>query len=470
MISVTGAGRLGILGVTLAGVLSGYGAVSTPHGYLTLFVHQVSVEDVAAKRRALLRNDRGIEGASTISDIFLRLLALFCSGQYAVHKQKIEAAKAALQKLRAEVGEGLLQAAQLDVHVDAVTPQSRGHGIPDADAHVVESLTPKRLVGTQKDDSSTRPVLDSYVSYTAGVGPASAVSRRVPTTRLGQHHKHGIDSKSSSSSGSSVNESNQPPPLRLESKVPPPAFPVVARSTSNFELAPQSQSQSDTQNAGERVGSASFTSLWSYIRRLVLYGGSESRADARVRESEAALASLIASLSAMESLRAELSLELEELNRERQRVLDAQTCRGWLMNILGYALSVVAIVKMLQAGVNILLRRNPTKDLVTAGFEWGLWIAKVPDAHLWVQVGRLKYQCCVAFLYVFLYHIDGPFSLMSLHCSRFRSWSLESSPSRLCEVSSYHFCRYSAVLVKAESPARLHLLVPVVAQRYLQTP
>ena len=30
-----------MLGVTLAGILSGYGAVSTPHGYLTLFVHHV---------------------------------------------------------------------------------------------------------------------------------------------------------------------------------------------------------------------------------------------------------------------------------------------------------------------------------------------------------------------------------------------------------------------------------------------
>lgn len=61
-VCVLSAGRLGVLGVTLAGVLSGYGAVSTPHGYLTLFVHHVSEDDVGAKRRALRRNDRGIEG------------------------------------------------------------------------------------------------------------------------------------------------------------------------------------------------------------------------------------------------------------------------------------------------------------------------------------------------------------------------------------------------------------------------
>ena len=36
----------------------------------------------------------------------------------------------------------------------------------------------------------------------------------------------------------------------------------------------------------------------------------------------------------------------------------------------------------------VALRRDPTKDLVTAGFEWALWLAAVPEAHaaLWVQV------------------------------------------------------------------------------------
>ncbi len=48
-------GRLGVLGVTVAAVLSGYGAVATPYQFVTLSWEHVSAADVARQRRVTTR-------------------------------------------------------------------------------------------------------------------------------------------------------------------------------------------------------------------------------------------------------------------------------------------------------------------------------------------------------------------------------------------------------------------------------
>jgi golgi pH regulator len=46
-------GRLGVAGVTAAAILSGYGAVATPHSYLSALLHTVRERDVRSKKRAV---------------------------------------------------------------------------------------------------------------------------------------------------------------------------------------------------------------------------------------------------------------------------------------------------------------------------------------------------------------------------------------------------------------------------------
>lgn len=56
-VSLEGAiGRLGVIGVTTGAILSGYGAVSTPYNYLSVFLQDVRSSDVRAKRGQIARH------------------------------------------------------------------------------------------------------------------------------------------------------------------------------------------------------------------------------------------------------------------------------------------------------------------------------------------------------------------------------------------------------------------------------
>lgn len=269
----------------------------------------------------------------------------------------------------------------------------------------------------------TIAVPSARAGITAGVGPASAKRRTAAPS-----------ASSRGSSSESTPADDRPP--NVDGFAVPPATPQVSALASGDSSHARERSSSSSSGSSNTGSSSNAGGFWPILQRIFRFGRGGSGADKHVREAESALAALQAGLAASRSLRVELSLELEALRRERQRVIDARTCRGWLQNLLGYALSVVAIVKMLQAGVNIALRRNPTKDLVTAGFEWVLWVAEVPNAQLWVQVRAG--DPCMGSAYPTL--ASPPLCLAALR-SPCLSLSLGSSHSRLSAGFSYRCCR-----------------------------
>ena len=55
MSAVQAISRVGVMGVTLIAVLSGYGAVSMPYSYISLFIRPVDQIEIAAMESQLMR-------------------------------------------------------------------------------------------------------------------------------------------------------------------------------------------------------------------------------------------------------------------------------------------------------------------------------------------------------------------------------------------------------------------------------
>jgi hypothetical protein len=53
----------------------------------------------------------------------------------------------------------------------------------------------------------------------------------------------------------------------------------------------------------------------------------------------------------------------------QERIVWSRTLRGRFFNLLGYILSVYGVYRVVMAMVNIVLKRDPTKDPVTMLFE-----------------------------------------------------------------------------------------------------
>ena len=258
------------------------------------------------------------------------------------HRAHIADAEEALAELREEVAEARRLAAEAAASARVIIqsqtpplPMERGEASGDAGA-----TTPVRVAG-------------SLDYHTAGVGPASAVARPRPQPpRIVDARVNSSDDRSSSGRGRAESEgagfngsrgaSLRPPlhpPVRPPPAPAPAPPPILISPPPRLNLLRRGRSASVGGNGGGRrvvVGG-----LVALVRRVCCCSGGVSDADWRVRDAEAEVSSLRAVLASMESLHAELLRELEALQAERQRVLDAQTWRGWLFNLLGYALSVV---------------------------------------------------------------------------------------------------------------------------------
>jgi len=97
------------------------------------------------------------------------------------------------------------------------------------------------------------------------------------------------------------------------------------------------------------------------------------------------LAVLRSEVFMLQTVQSEMFLELRQLVATRARLRWSATLRGRAANAAGYALAVYGVYRVLNSMANIALKRDPTKDPVTAGFELALAFFSVPDAQLWIQ-------------------------------------------------------------------------------------
>ncbi|KAH6584702.1 hypothetical protein BASA60_000864 [Batrachochytrium salamandrivorans] len=81
-----------------------------------------------------------------------------------------------------------------------------------------------------------------------------------------------------------------------------------------------------------------------------------------------------------------LFMDLDELQMDRKRLLEAKTYRGIFNNLLGYVFSVYCIFKTCMAMINIVLNRQGETDPITRTLDVLVHYAGVEiDAKLWAK-------------------------------------------------------------------------------------
>ena len=171
-LSLEGAvGRLGVLGVTAAAVLSGVGAISTPYGLLSVFLQDVSEGDIAATQRNL----RGI-----VAQTLDRQAELAAA---AAHLRRAVAADAEARRRRAAeeaaaphsvglAGEGAATAAAAAVATTFTPPQGASRRTPDAVAGVLRGIG--------------KVVTNLFSGGGGGIGGGGALSEEVADCHRGE--------------------------------------------------------------------------------------------------------------------------------------------------------------------------------------------------------------------------------------------------------------------------------------------
>ena len=84
-------------------------------------------------------------------------------------------------------------------------------------------------------------------------------------------------------------------------------------------------------------------------------------------------------------VQADLIDEAAKMEETRARLRWAGTLAGRAANAAGYALSVFGLARVIAATANIVLRRDPSTDPVTAGFHFALAFMHLPNAQVWLQ-------------------------------------------------------------------------------------
>ncbi|KAH9268231.1 hypothetical protein BASA84_000294 [Batrachochytrium salamandrivorans] len=91
-------------------------------------------------------------------------------------------------------------------------------------------------------------------------------------------------------------------------------------------------------------------------------------------------------VDAQEMLLGRLFMDLDELQMDRKRLLEAKTYRGIFNNLLGYVFSVYCIFKTCMAMINIVLNRQGETDPITRTLDVLVHYAGVEiDAKLWAK-------------------------------------------------------------------------------------
>ncbi|KAI9205773.1 Abscisic acid G-protein coupled receptor-domain-containing protein [Polychytrium aggregatum] len=94
----------------------------------------------------------------------------------------------------------------------------------------------------------------------------------------------------------------------------------------------------------------------------------------------------MSSIEALESVCQQMFLELDEMNAERDKLAQAQTAQGKLLNVLGYGFSIYCFWKVLTASINVLFNRRGTVDPVTHGLNLGVHYLGISiDIEFWSQ-------------------------------------------------------------------------------------
>jgi hypothetical protein len=125
-------------------------------------------------------------------------------------------------------------------------------------------------------------------------------------------------------------------------------------------------------------GGTASPSLWQRAWHAASGGGGSS--------SGASLVALQNECRALESLAADMFVDVDALRSEAARVAFSRTRRGRAYNAIGYAFAAYCSYKIFMAIVNIVFNRHSRVDPITNVLSWALYLLRIEiDVQFWSQ-------------------------------------------------------------------------------------